>query len=130
MSILPTDRKFGFFITIIFIIASSYSWFKYSASPLFYSCLILSLLSLFVTLREPYLLHPLNQAWFLLGLAIGKIVSPFVLGFIFFVLLTPVSLVTRMFGRDELRLKKQSAHSYWVVRLKSDAVDDPFKNQF
>jgi hypothetical protein len=130
MSTLPSDRKFGLFITFIFIFASSYSWLKYSTSPMFYGCLSFALFLLVVTVVSPHLLHSLNRAWFLLGLAMGKIVSPLVLGFIFYVLLTPVSILTRMFGRDELRLKKQSAHSYWVVRPKSNTVDDPFKNQF
>ena len=48
-----------------------------------------------------------------LGELAGKIVNPVILGFIFYFLLTPITIVTKFFGRDELNLKFQNRHSYW-----------------
>jgi hypothetical protein len=54
----------------------------------------------------PQILSPLNQHWFSFGLMLGNIISPIVLGIIFFLLITPIALVTQFFGRDELNMKK------------------------
>ncbi len=76
-------------------------------------------------------LRPLNWLWYQLGQLLGKVVSPIVLGSIFFLLLTPVSLVTRMFGRDELRLtKSKGQQSYWIERSPPGPEPTSFKNQF
>ena len=91
---------------------------------------IVFLLFVGVTLFAPKMLSPINWAWHELGMLLGKIVSPIVLGVIFFLMITPISLITRLFGRDELRLKKLSLQSYWVDRSPSGPSSDSFKNQF
>jgi len=63
------------------------------------------------------------------GLVLGKIFSPIVLGIIFFGLFTPISILMRIFGRDELRLKFIKKNSYWR-EYKDQNVDKDFKNQF
>jgi hypothetical protein len=65
-----------------------------------------------------------------LGELMGKVVSPLVLGVIFFVLLTPVGLIGRLLGRDELRLKRTNSESYWIDRVPPGPAGDSFKNQF
>lgn len=60
----------------------------------------------------------------------GKIVSPIVLGLIFFTLLTPCAMIGRLFGRDELRLKLPNTESYWVERTPPGPDPDSFKNLF
>jgi len=82
------------------------------------------------TLVTPKVLSPLNRAWYELGMLLGKIVSPIVLGAMFFVLITPIALITRLFGRDELKIKKSFVQSYWVDRLPPGPPSDSFKNQF
>jgi hypothetical protein len=77
----------------------------------------------------PGYLAPLNRLWMAFGLLLGKIVSPLVLGLIFMVLITPVALATRLFGRDALRIKKRMVSSYWVER--DPAGPEPsFQHQF
>ena len=61
------------------------------------------------------------------GFIIGKIISPIVLGIIFFGMFTPISFLTRMLGRDELLLAKQKKKSYWEIRFEAR---HSFKNQF
>lgn len=86
-----------------------------------------------ITLFCPILLSPLNKAWMLLGHLLGKIISPIVLGVIFFLIITPVAFVGRLMGRDELRLKRQALRSqptYWIDRKSPSPKGDSFHNQF
>lgn len=78
----------------------------------------------------PGVLAPLNRAWFRLGGLMAAIVNPIVLGLIFFGLLTPVALVGRLFGRDELGLRRQARDSYWISRLPAPLDLESFKRQF
>lgn len=126
---LPTNRKFGWFFAAVFAAFGGYAYWK-AWGGVFAAALILSALFAAVTLVAPQLLSPLNRIWYGLGLLLGKIVSPIVLGVIFFVLITPISLITRLFGRDELKMKKRSVDSYWVDRSPPGPSSDSFKNQY
>ena len=64
------------------------------------------------------------------GLILGIIISPIVLGVIFFGLFTPYSLVMKLFGRDELRIKLLERSSHWKERSKDESKTDAFKHQF
>ena len=66
----------------------------------------------------------------MLGLALGKVVSPLVLGIIFFGLITPIALIARLIGRDELKLKRPNKSTYWSEPIGSNSDADSFKNQF
>ena len=84
----------------------------------------------FVTLFSAESLAPLNKAWAALGQILGRLVSPIVLGLIFFCLITPVALIGRIGGRDQLRLKTRADTSYWIKREPPGPAPDSFKNQF
>lgn len=93
-------------------------------------CGALALIFLVLTVVRPQALTSMNHLWFKLGLLMGAIVSPIVLGVIFFLLITPVSLITRLFGRDVLKVKSRKTESYWVERDPPGPGPDSFKNQF
>jgi hypothetical protein len=82
------------------------------------------------TIFVPKVLTPFDKAWMRLGEIMGTVVNPLVLGAIFFLLLTPFALVTRVFGRDELRLKKTNRITYWVDRVPPGPAAESFMNQF
>jgi len=125
---LPSNKKFGFFFTFVFTILAFY--FLFIDSILWAQALaILAVLFLLITVIIPQVLLPLNKLWMRLGLLLGMIVSPIVLGIIFFGLVTPYGVVMRMFGRDELRLKFTEKSSHWISRSES-ITSDSFKNQF
>lgn len=126
---LPTNRKFGWFFAAVFAAFGAYAYWK-AWGGVSVAALILSTLFAAVTLVAPQLLSPLNRLWYGLGLLLGKIVSPVMLGIIFFVLITPISLITRLFGRDELKIKKRSVDSYWVDRSPPGPSSESFKNQY
>ena len=126
---MPTDKNFGYFFSVVFTLIALYSyWQDLKNFAIFAS--IISFLFIAVTLVAPKMLSPLNRAWYELGMLLGKIVSPIVLGIIFFLMITPISLITRLFGRDELKIKKLSLQSYWVDRSPPGPSSDSFKNQF
>lgn len=127
---LPSERSFGLLFVGVFAAAGVYGLLEHWSRGLVGACFAASVLLVLITLFVPGLLAPLNQAWFHLGQLLGKIVSPIVLGMIFYGLLTPVALVTRALGRDELRLKRRDLASYWVERDPPGPASDSFKNQF
>jgi hypothetical protein len=127
---LPSNKKFGLLFSVVFLAFSLYAYIKHEASLL---SIALSLISAFFLLSSFFfqnLLSPLNKAWFLLGIGIGKLVSPVVLGIIFFGLITPIALMARLLGRDELKLKRPKKSSYWSEPIGSNSDADSFKNQF
>ncbi len=126
---LPSNLKFGWFFAAFFALLAAYAYWKGWGEAVT-AALILSVFFVAVTLVSPHLLSPLNRLWYGFGLLLGKIVSPIVLGVIFFVLITPISLITRLFGRDELKMKKRSVDTYWVDRSPPGPSSDSFKNQY
>lgn len=127
---LPSNKKFGLLFSAIFLALSVYFFLKQGANLTVSSFFLLSLLFLIASFLHENLLNPLNKAWFMLGLALGKVVSPIVLGIIFFGLLTPIALVARLLGRDELKLKRPDVESYWVEPVGANSDSESFKNQF
>ena len=126
---LPSNRKFGFFCTAVFLTAGSY-FYLVDISSTSYALLVLGFLFFIVTILNADLLLTLNKLWMRFGLLLGMIISPIVLGVIFFGLFTPISQITRLTGRDELRLRFNKKPSYWIIREASQAKSGNFKNQF
>lgn len=125
---LPSNRKFGSFFTLVFAVAAIY--FYYSTDLVWaYTFVAAASIFLLITLIKSDVLLPLNQLWIRFGLLLGMIVSPIVLGVIFFGLFTPIAMLMRLSGRDELRLKCAQKASHWISRgepIKSES----FKHQF
>jgi hypothetical protein len=125
---LPSNRKFGFFFTIVFAVTAAY--FFYEANITWaYVFIAVAMIFLSITFIMSDVLLPLNKLWMRFGLLLGMIVSPIVLAVIFFGLFTPIAMLMRLSGRDELRLKCSRKASHWITRsepIKSEA----FKHQF
>ena len=125
---IPSNRKFGFFFTFVFAIVATYFYY---ASNIAWTFTFLGISSIFllITLIKSDALLPLNKLWMRIGLLLGMIVSPIVLGIIFFGLFTPIAMLMRLCGRDELRLKFTQKASHWILRKESINAES-FKNQF
>ena len=82
-----------------------------------------------IDLIKEDLLLPFNKLWMRLGFFLGKIISPIILGIIFFFIFTPIAYGMRIFNRDELNLKFGEKISHWKNRSK-DNQPILFKNQF
>ncbi|MDB2434667.1 SxtJ family membrane protein [Luminiphilus sp.] len=125
---LPTNKKFGLFFSFVFFILATYFFSKnnQSLSLVFF---VFANALLILAHFKPNMLLPLNKAWMRLGFLLGKVVSPLVLGVLFFGLFTPIALVMKVVRRDELRLKFAKKSSYWKPRV--DNIEPAsFKNQF
>ena len=125
---LPSNRKFGFFFAFIFGLVALYFYVN-SSMAWAYPMAFFSALFLFVTIVKSDILLPLNKVWMRFGLLLGLIVSPIVLGVIFFGMFTPITVLMRMSGRDELRLKFNDKVSHWISRS-APIQSDSFKKQF
>jgi len=124
---IPSNQKFGWLFAAIFGLGFAYFQYK-SSSGLAIVSLLAAVIFVLVTICIPTALTPLNRAWFALSLFLGKVVSPIVLSIIFFILIAPIAIITRLFGRDALLLKRRQVSSYWVDKESIDP--ESFKNQF
>jgi hypothetical protein len=70
------------------------------------------------------------KLWISLGDNLGRIFNPIVMGILFFILITPISLITRIFGRDELELKRSRVQSHWIYKNKLKEDSKSFYRQF
>ena len=125
---LPSNRKFGFCFTFVFAVAATYCYYSANVT---WACVFIAaaLIFLLVTLVKSDALLPLNKLWMRFGLLLGIIVSPIILGVIFFGLFTPIAMLMRLSGRDELRLKFTQKASHWISR-EEPIESESFKHQF
>ena len=127
---LPSERKFGLLFACIGFALAVWGYFSRWSPEVCLTLAVVGGLFLLMALLAPAVLAPLNKAWYGLGMLLGKVVSPLVLGLMFFLLVTPFAVVGRMMGRDELRLKKRDVSSYWIDRPTGAPATESFKNQF
>lgn len=127
---LPSVRSFAALFTIVFLIAAVYGAFRGWSSYINIGLLGVAASVGAAGLFSPKSLEPLNRAWFQFGILLGKIISPLVLGAMFFAIITPVAMVTRAFGRDALRLRKRERDTHWIARDPPGPSPESFKNQF
>ena len=129
---LPSNKKFGFFFTAVFLVATTYFYINNVGSSVLSTLGVISLSFLVATLVNPDVLLPLNRLWMRFGLLLGMIISPIVMGVIFFGLFTPMSLTMRLFRRDELRIRFKNKKTHWILRDFPDGneLSDSFKQQY
>jgi len=125
---LPSNRKFGFFFSTIFLLASLYSYYIDSEFMVYILGLLCGIL-LITTITNPKVLLPLNKLWMKFGILLGMIVSPILMGIIFFGIFTPIAMIMRLLGRDELRLRFKKKKTHWINRITLTEIDS-FKKQF
>ena len=125
---LPSNRKFGFFFTFVFAVTAAYFYYSETIG-LAYVFVAIAFVFLIVTLVKSDTLLPLNKLWMRFGLLLSMIVSPIVLGIIFFGLFTPIAVLMRLAGRDEMKLNFSRKPSHWTLRHEPIKTDS-FKNQF
>ena len=125
---LPSNKKFGYFFTLIFIILTGYFFVNKSLNLAYIFATISTTLFFITIVKADLLLYP-NKLWIRFGLLLGMIISPIVLGVLFFILFTPTAILMKLFGRDELRLKFKKNTSYWIMR-ENQIKSDSFSNQF
>ena len=111
-----SDRSFGILFFIVFTIIAL--WPIMQSMPMRPWSLAIGLVFLIISLLKPVILRPLNNSWIKLGEVLGRIISPIIMMIIFFFLITPLSLLLRLFGKDILNIKFGNSNSYWIDRKK------------
>ena len=122
---ISSNKSFGIVFFVVFLLIAFYPLTNQGDVRIW--SIIVSLIFLVLGLLNSKLLSPLNKFWFKFGIFLGKIVSPLVMGLIFFFVVTPTGLLMRMIGIDLLNLKFNKKKSYWIN--KSDANEN-MKNQY
>ena len=122
---ISSNRSFGIIFFLVFLLIGLY--------PLTYDgdirigFVIISLIFLVLGLLNSKILTPLNKLWFKFGIFLSKIISPLIMGIIFFLVVTPIGLIMRIFGKDVLNLKYNKNQSYWIEKK---GPKSKMKNQF
>lgn len=124
-----SDRSFGLVFAGVFTLLALYTgWHGGRASPWLIG---IAALFLAVALIRASLLRPLNTLWMKLGLLLGAIVNPIVLGLLFFLVFTPIGALARLLGKDFIGLKrKPEAETYWISRDPPGPEPASMKDQF
>ena len=122
---IGTNRSFGIVFFLFFLMVSVFPLFKDENVRIW--SLIIAIFFLILGLMNSKILTPLNKAWFKFGILLGRIVSPIVMGIVFFGIVTLISLIMRVLGKNLLNLKKDNKKTYWIERSK---IKSKMKNQF
>ena len=120
-----SNKSFGVVFFVVFLLISLYPLIDNNDIRLW--SLFVSLIFLILGILNSKILSPLNKIWFKFGILLGKIISPIVMGIIFFLVVTPIGLIMRLFGKDVLNLKYNDYKSYWI---KKTGPKNKMKNQF
>lgn len=124
-----SDRSFG--LVFASVLTALSLWPLRAGGHLRVPALGVAGVVLAVALLWPRMLHPLNKVWTLLGLLLGRIVNPVVTAVLFYVVFTPAGLISRLRGRDPLRLKPaRETDTYWIIRHPPGPQSDTMSKQF
>ena len=122
---ISSNRNFGVVFFVVFFLIALY--------PLTYDegirtwSIIISLFFLILGLFNSKILNPLNKLWFKFGIILGKIISPLIMGIIYFLVVTPTGLIMKLLRKDILNLRYNKNKSYWI---KKNEQKNNMKNQF
>ena len=122
---IGSNKSFGIVFFVVFLLISLYPLTNVGEIKLW--SLIISFIFLILGLLNSKILAPLNKIWFKFGILLGKIVSPLIMGAIFFLVVTPIGIILRLMGKDVLNLKYNKNKSYWI---ENSSPKSKMKNQF
>ena len=119
------NKSFGILFFIVFLIIGL--WPLINLNPIRIWSLIISLIFLMLVFFKPEFLKPLNGIWMKFGELLGRVIAPIVMFVIFFLVVTPLSFLVRLLGKDLLKIKFNNSKSYWLQK-KNDSSS--MKKQF
>ncbi len=122
---IGSNRSFGIVFFVVFLIITLYPLLN--NENIRYWSLLVSLVFLILGLLNSNILTPLNKAWFKFGILLAKVISPIIMGIIFFFVVTPIGLLMRILKKDLLNLKYNNDKSYWIEKKEPKSK---MKNQF
>ena len=111
-----SNRSFGYVFFIVFLILGI--WPLINDESIRIWSILLSFAFLVLGFLNSKILSPLNYIWFQFGLFLGNFISPIIMALLFFVVISPIGLIMRLFGKDSLMKKYSNKSSYWIKREK------------
>jgi predicted membrane metal-binding protein len=124
-----SDRSFGFVFAAVFAIVGAWPLLD-GQWPRFWPLVVAGLFVLVATFA-PWFLRPLNAVWIRLGVLLHRVVTPVVMGIVFFLVVVPTALIMRALGKDSLRLRlDQDAETYWIKREPPGPAPQTMTRQF
>ena len=120
-----SNKSFGIVFSVFFFIIFLYIS-KFDQGVRLWP-LVISIIFLFLGLINSKILTPLNLLWFKFGILLGRLISPIIMGIIFFFVVTPIGLLMRFSGKDLLNLKYNTRKTYWIEK---SGPKSKMKNQF
>ena len=118
MKIKNSNRSFGLLFFIVFLGIGL--WPLKSGQEINIYLIMISLFFLTLGLINSKILSPLNMAWIKFGEILGIVIAPIIMALVYFVVLTPISLIVRALGKDLLNLKfDENKETYWIKRNKT-----------
>ena len=121
---ISSNRSFGLLFFAIFLIISF--WPLLDDKDIRIWSLIISLIFLILGILNSNTLKPLNKIWFKFGMFLGKIISPIIIGLVYFLVVTPTGFIMRFLGKDLLKLKKNKNNTYWLAKNYKSNMKDQF----
>jgi predicted membrane metal-binding protein len=126
---MGSDRSFGLVFAVVFLIVALLP--LWGGGDIRIWALIVAVIFVVVSFTVPKVLRPLNRVWFLFGLLLHKVVSPIVMGFLFFITVTPIGLIMRALGKDPLhQAMDKDADTYWIAVDREKAAQSSMRNQY
>jgi len=122
---IGSNRSFGIVFFVVFILIGFYPLLN--DGNLNIISILIGIIFLILGILNSRFLTPLNKIWFKFGIFLGQIISPIVMGIIFFLVVTPIAFIMRVLRKDVLKLKKNTDNSYWI---KKTDLKSKMKNQF
>tara|TARA_B100000035_G_scaffold229753_1_gene197945 strand:- start:384 stop:767 length:384 start_codon:yes stop_codon:yes gene_type:complete len=111
---INSNRSFGIVFFLVFILIALYPLINHGEVRVW--SIFISLFFLFLGIINSTILTPLNKLWFKFGIFLGKMISPLIMGIIFFLVVTPIAFFMRLLGKDLLNLKFNNDKSYWIQK--------------
>ena len=111
------NKSFGILFFIVFLLIAIWPVLE-SGSIRLWSILI-SLIFFILGIINSKILTPLKKGWIKLGEILGKFIAPIVMGFVYFIIITPIGILMRLLGKDLLNVKYNKNKSYWIKRKKN-----------
>ena len=112
------NRGFGLLFFIVFLVLAL--WPLRNGEEINFYLIFIALIFLLLGLINSKMLTPLNKRWIKFGEILGRIIAPIVMAIVYFLILTPISLLVRLFGKDLIGMKFSNdiKKSYWIKRKK------------
>ena len=121
---ISSNRSFGLVFFVVFLIVAL--WPLKSGEDIRIWSLALSIIFFILGILNSKLLTPLNKLWFKFGILLGSIVSPIIMGIVYFAVVTPTGVLMRLLGKDLLRMSKvKNTSTYWIKREKKKNTMKP-----